>query len=96
MRIGLDVMSQYSASETCHSLSHDRSDSAGTNDSYRLAVQIKSNETVQGEVSLADTRVSTVSLPIQGQDQGNRVFCHGMRRIFRYTNYRNASLLRRS
>ena len=64
-----------------------RADDAG-----RFAVHIEAEEAVQGEISVPGTPVSAVYLPVEREHQCHGVFGHGIGRIGRYPDYRDAVL----
>lgn len=61
-------------------------------DAGRFAVHIEAEEAVQGEISVPGTPVSAVYLPVEREHQCHGVFGHGIGRIGRYPDYRDAVL----
>ena len=67
-------------------------DFSRADDAGRFAVHIEAEEAVQGEISVPGTPVSAVYLPVEREHQCHGVFGHGIGRIGRYPDYRDAVL----
>lgn len=67
-------------------------DFSRADDAGRFAVHVESEEAVQGEISVPGTPVGAVYLAVEREHQCHGVFGHGIGRIGRYPDYRDAVL----
>ena len=74
-------------------LCEDLADTAGTDDTCYLVVQVDAQKSVQSEVVVLDLCISLVDAAVCSLDDGHGMLGNGIRRICRYTNNRNAIFL---
>ena len=53
-------------------------DAAGADDPGRPAVQAAAEQTVEGEVAVADAQVGAMDVAVEGEDEGQRVLGDGL------------------
>ncbi|MNJ45349.1 hypothetical protein D3C77_404390 [compost metagenome] len=94
LRVGVRIVRQQLASETGHDAGEGGTDLASTDHPDGFAMQVEAGQPVQAEVAFAGAVVGAVQATVEGQDQGDGVFRHSMRRIGRYTNHRQAQAFR--
>jgi hypothetical protein len=73
--------------EAAKNLRGDLSDLARADNADGFAVDIKAHQPVERKVVFAHAIVSAMNLPIQGEQQTDRMFGHGMRGIRRHTRH---------
>src|SRR5262245_64767105 len=77
------IMRQQSAAETFHDSRHDGAYLARADDAYSPAVQIETQQPVEGEIAFAHAGVGAVYLAVERQDQTRRMLGHRIRRVSR-------------
>jgi hypothetical protein len=63
--------------------SHQGTDFAGTDDAYRLAIQVEAEQAVQREIVFARAVVGAMDLTVERQDHADRELGYGVWRIGR-------------
>ena len=82
--VGILIVGAHITAETLHDARKDPSYSAGPYDSNPLAVQVKTEQTIQTEVLLSHPVMGPVITPVQRHDQTRRVFGDRKRTVRRH------------
>src|SRR5262245_65905205 len=81
------IVRQQSAAETIHDSRYDGAELACADASHGTAMQIESQQPVEGEIAFALAGVSAVYFAIERQDQTGRMLGHRIRRVSRDANH---------
>ena len=92
--LGKRIVSEDACAESAKYFGGDPADLASADDAHGLAMKIESDEAGESKVVFADAIVGAVDFAIQSEQQSNRVFGDGIRRVGRNAHHGNAGRLR--
>lgn len=95
LRVGSWIVSHQPATETRHDAGEDAADRPCPDDAHRAAVEVEAQQSGQREVPLPDACPCSVDLPVECQDQADRVFSDRVRRVGRDPHHRQSEPARR-
>ena len=90
LRCGQRIVSEHSRAKAAKNPGGDPADPARSDDADGFAENIETHQTVERKIMFAHTIVGAMDFAVQRQQQPDRVFRNGVRRIGRNTRHRQA------